>query len=242
MSTDLIAKEAQSFNVFDEISQYSEENIKEFVEEHKQFISENPHGFGLFIWKAKVILTKLQSMNDNDILMYCDSGTHLNIHGKERLIEYFNMINDETPLLTFGTSTDYLIKDFALIDAAMEYYPHIYKENEHIVCYAGVMILKKSESTINFISDWLKLCTNYNYLMGIHSGKYLPINSYQGCDYDNGLFGLCLAKHKIHKMIYPDECNLYIDNKQMIHKGVKPADMPWYLLYDKPIHYRRHKK
>jgi hypothetical protein len=226
-TTELIAKEAKEFGIFDEISEYTDDTIKDFVNEHKDFIEKNKTGFGCFIWKPKIIYDKLQTMEENDILLYADVKTHLNIQGKPRMLNYLQMISEEKPLLVFGTSPNYLIQTYAFKDAVKTYYPEMKNDENHITCYAGLFFIKKTPASLKFIEDWLALCTNYHFLKGI--------------DFDNGLFGICLLKHKIHKMVYPDECNCYEHGWQMIHRGISPSEMPWHLLHDKPFHIRRFK-
>jgi hypothetical protein len=240
MSTDRIAKQVKELELFDEIRQLSEKDIPEFINEHKAFIEANTHGYGKWIWKPKIIYDTLLDVNDNDIIFYSDAGTYINIKGKERMIEYLDMLlPSDSHILTFGTSEAYNPKLFVCIDAVMEYYPDFIKES-NITCYAGIMIIKKTSKTISLIKEWLDLCTNYKYLAGVLSGKYPNLPGYVGNDCDNGLFNLCLAKHKISKNIFPDECNVYTpDKRQAIHSSIHINQTDWSVLDDKPIQIRR---
>ena len=71
--------------------------------------------------------------------------------------------------------------------------------------------------------------------------NYQEFNYFCGNDCDNGLFNLCLSKHKISATIYPDETNIYINNKQIIHvldqENYDKTD--WSKLDKYPIQYRR---
>lgn len=240
MSTDRIANQIKEFELFDEIRQLTENDIPEFINEHKQFIAMNKHGYGHWIWKPKIIYDTLLDMSNNDILLYCDAGMFMNVKGKVRMIEYIDMIlSSDIHMLTFGTSEAYLSKNYVCIDAIMEYYPEFINENM-IACYAGVMFLKKTPKTVLLIKEWLDLCTNYNFITGNVSGKYTNLPGYIGNDCDNGLFNLCLAKHKISKTIFPDECNVYtLDKRQAIHSGIHINQSDWSVLDDKPIQIRR---
>ena len=41
----------------------------------------NPRGSGYWIWKSQIILQTLEKMEKNDMLIYIDSGSTLNIRG-----------------------------------------------------------------------------------------------------------------------------------------------------------------
>jgi hypothetical protein len=96
---DRIKHQAESFNIFDDILIYNEEdliNFNEFWDKHKNFIKNNKRGYGYWIWKSYLVLKTLELMNDNDILLYADAGCSLNINGVERLKEYFEIVNNSS--------------------------------------------------------------------------------------------------------------------------------------------------
>ena len=79
---------------------------------------------------------------------------------------------------------------------------------------------------------------NYHYLDSSLSINPEP-NFFGGNDSDNGLFNLCLSKHKINYAIYPDETNIYINCNQIHHVTTDIPDEQWEELKDKPIQVRR---
>ena len=82
------------------------------------------------------------------------------------------------------------------------------------------------------------MCENYHLLDS--SQSYNPENTFfVGNDGDNGLFNLCLTKHKIHHSIYPDETNIYVNNHQIHHTTTDIPITMWNELHDKPIQVRR---
>jgi hypothetical protein len=46
-------------------------------------------GFGYFCWKPQIIHQVFQSLDQGDVLHYCDAGCHFNPAGRSRLEEYF---------------------------------------------------------------------------------------------------------------------------------------------------------
>jgi hypothetical protein len=241
MNLDRIINQAKDFNMFDYCLGLTEKDIPEFIEKHKEFIDCYNHGYGLWIWKPKIILDTLNKMNENDILLYCDAGMWLNSNGKSRFKEYMTLLNNKS-IITFSSSYKYIAQYFVKNDAIMSYYPEFNNEY-NISQYAGIMIIKKNAESIQLINDWLHLCENYYFLDKFPSIQYPELSHFRGNDCDNGLFNLCLSKHKtIYTTIYPDETNLYTsDGIQIVHAIDKNNyhEIDWSQLDKMPFQCRR---
>lgn len=236
-NTNIISNQAKSFNLFDKILEYNENNIPEFIYKHKHFIYNN-YGFGMWIWKPKIIYDVLNTMDDDDILLYCDSGTYLNINGKNRLLDYFDLLKHNS-IITFSAGSQYKAKDWIKNDVIMNYYPNMHNENDDAV-YAGVMIIKKNESSLSLIKEWLELCENYHYLDKSSSILYKEKDYFKGHDCDNALFNLCISKFKIDFKINSNETNIFTnEGLQIHHSNIKINSDTWNPLNDKPIQIRR---
>lgn len=208
MSTDRISNQIKQFGMFDHIIQTTEDDIKEFILKHSDFIRQyNKVGYGMWIWKPKIIFDLLNKINDNDVLVYLDCGMYANIKGLERFCYYLDKLKNYS-LVTFSSPTRYIAQQYVKMDAIMHYYPEFNKE-WNIYKYAGIMLIKKNDSTLTFIKDWLNLCENYHFLDRSPSINYKEASYYSGNDCDNGLFNLCLSKHShINFSIEPDEINI----------------------------------
>jgi len=91
-----IFNEAQNIDFFDEFKCFTETNLKNdkmFWNKHGNFIENNKRGYGYWIWKSYLIKKSLETINDNDILIYCDAGCQINKNGIARLHEYVDMLN-----------------------------------------------------------------------------------------------------------------------------------------------------
>ena len=238
MKTDRIAKQAKELNVFDKIMQLNENDITEYIKKHYKFISMHRPGFGLWIWKPKVIYNTLIKMKERDILVYCDAGMYINKKGKDRFKFYINQL-DKHDMVVFSTSNKYKAQQYVKNDAIMECYPEFNKEWT-TYCYAGIMIIKKTQKSLELIKDWLGLCENYHFLDKASSTKHRDLSHYCGNDCDNGLFNLCLSKYKIHFTITPDEINLYtVDQTQIAHTNINQKEADWSSLDHIPFQVRR---
>lgn len=232
MTPNRIVNEAHMFG-FGSIRSINEHDIPTFIDKHSTFIKENPHGYGRWIWKPKIILDTLMNIADGDIVLYCDSGIHLNIHGFNRYCEYLHHLK-QYDMLTFSCNDKYVAQCFVKRDAVESYYPEFYNSfNKY--CYAGVMMVKKTKYSIQLIKDWLMLCETYTFIDNSHSvNREMPY--FLGNDGDNGLFNLCLAKHKISHSIYPDETNIYdLSGNQLLMYN----PTYWQSLDKFPFHCRR---
>lgn len=232
-----ILSEAHEFGVFDFILHKTEDDIPNFIKKHGNFIRSHPKGYGMYIWKPKIILDTLAEMNENDILIYCDAGMKLNKEGILRFHQYVEELSSQkNHILAFSTNSSYVPQFYVKRDAVMSYFPDFSNKEKYThYYYAGVMMLKKTQRTITAIEEWLNLCENYHFLHPTtRSIHYTEIPGYEGNDFDNGLFNLVLAKHNIHATIYPDETNIYKSSGEQDHSATD-----WSSLNSFPFHYRR---
>jgi hypothetical protein len=232
MSTSRIEEQAREFGVFDEIRGCTERTLpEEFFDTHKEFIKSNPIGYGRWIWKPKLVQTLLASMQDNDILVYCDAGMYLNRRGLPRFAEYVQHLTSGASIVAFSLNDNYLARHYACPDAVASYFPAFY-DTPHRYCYAGVFLMKKTPDSLSLVNDWLAFCETYPYLLGESTATH---PDYRGGDSDNGLFNICLAKYDSSvARVYPDETSVYFPNGDQFYNCPD-----WSSLKDFPFQCRR---
>jgi hypothetical protein len=215
MAPTRILHEAESFG-FDTVRAFTEYDIPEFIETHRAFIDQHSHGYGHWIWKPKIILDTLKSVPDNDIVIYCDAGMHLNKGGLSRYYDYLGMLQSPTTsAVVFSGGPFYKAQEYVKMDAVLAYAPG-FAADSTITCYAGVMMLRKTSDTLALVQDWLALCETYHFLDGsVSRAPELPI--FKGNDCDNGLFNLCLYRNKTHAVIPHVETNIYNNEGHQLH-------------------------
>jgi len=233
MKPDRIVEEAKGF-AFSTITAMNEHDISDFIEKHRSFIETNRAGYGLWIWKPAVILQRLQQIPQGDILVYCDAGTHLNRHGLPRYYEYLTFLSTKS-MVVFSCNDLYKAQYYVKRDVVSAYYPDFANQLTNY-SYAGLMLVKHTPEAVRLLKDWLALCETYHYIDFSESvAKELPI--FRGNDCDNGLFNLCLAKHSISHVIYPDEVMLYAVNGS--HYDGPTTEQDWNRLRSSPFQVRR---
>lgn len=101
-SQELLIENAKNTNWFDTITAYNTNLLTEDFKQKFNDILNLPRGGGYWIWKYNIIMQKFAEINDNDIIIYIDSGCRLNKRGEKRFFEYIEMINNnETGFLSF---------------------------------------------------------------------------------------------------------------------------------------------
>ena len=93
-----LAKKAKAANWFEHVHVFNLDLIYEldpnWYEKHKNFMLENPRGFGYWLWKPKIIQLMLDRIPEDDILVYQDAGNELNTQGEKRFKQYTELAFD----------------------------------------------------------------------------------------------------------------------------------------------------
>jgi hypothetical protein len=167
-----LTMQAENLIFFDRIIGFNDDILKQdvfFWSKHSNFIENNFRGYGYWIWKSYLVMRVLESMEDNDILLYCDAGCVLNPYGIDRLEEYFNIVSKlESGILNFhlepGTHPNNdLFKEFRW--TKNDLFNYLDLDSEHINSnqrISGIFLLRKCPNTINFSKKWYETSCNYN--------------------------------------------------------------------------------
>ena len=93
-----VGVEASASNCFEKVFVVTdtdlESYVSHFLKQNKNFITNNPRGFGLWCWKPYLVDHYLKMIPEGSSLMYLDSGSHLNLKSfkcTERLQNYFDL-------------------------------------------------------------------------------------------------------------------------------------------------------
>ena len=140
-----------------EVIEYNFDDIDdEFKEECSQHFSQS-RGAGYWVWKPYLILKTLYTMNEGDILVYCDAGA--NFRGS--ILPSIEKMQGSIMLFYYDaheSEKKWTKKDIFLELNALENSDVL--DIDHVE--SGFLILKKSSESIDFINKWLELCKNYH--------------------------------------------------------------------------------
>jgi hypothetical protein len=207
--------EAESINIFDKVLIYTDKDLiqfKDFWEKHKNFILNNYRGHGYWIWKSYLTLKTLESMNDNDILVYADAGCTINKDGVNRLKEYFNIVN-ENDNGNISFEMEFIEKEWTKMDIF-----NYFDMNNNIVLNSGQLnatafILRKCSNTVFIVNEWYNAMNNYN-LIDDSQSILKNDDSFQENRHDQSIFSLIRKKYGTTKI--SDETSRYIWSPEKI--------------------------
>jgi hypothetical protein len=163
-SVNRICDEARNINFFNEIIGFTDKDLKndiDFWKKHSEFILKNRRGYGYWVWKPYLIKKELEKLNENDILIYCDCGCEINKEGKQRLLEYIDLLNNNKE--NYGMISFQLeFKEFLYTKKAIfDFFKVEEKDKNVFQCIGGIQIIKKNKHSINIINEWEKASNNY---------------------------------------------------------------------------------
>lgn len=154
-----LQKQAEQMGVFDGIYFYTQSDLdKNFKRKFRSKMVPYSRGFGFWCWKSQIILQTLDKIEDGDILLYIDIGSHLNVGGKKRLLEYFDIVNNSsTGILAFRSPT-HLERTLTKMDI-FEYFDVINDKSftDTTQIEATHVFLTKNDRSISFVKEWNKV-------------------------------------------------------------------------------------
>ncbi|MEI8339728.1 MAG: hypothetical protein WCF94_03625 [bacterium] len=160
-----ICRQAKSFDLFDEIIGYTEKDLVSFTDfwnRHKDFINNNPRGYGYWLWKPFLVLKNLEKLSDGDILIYADAGCELNIKGKEKLKKLLLPDKDFVVKANRANSNS---NSYTKMDAIkyfdIDFNSNVLKQGQ---MEGSVLIIKKSVAVLKLFEEFYDICSN-NYCL-----------------------------------------------------------------------------
>jgi len=131
-----------------QVFEYGPEHIgMEFMEFNKEILSAE-RGAGYWLWKPYFIWRALEFCEQDDILVYCDSGVEIITD----LNEIIKVMDQDIFLFTSG----HLNREWSKTDVVAAINEHM--ELDKLQVQASVIFLKVNDFTRKFIKEWLLWC------------------------------------------------------------------------------------
>ena len=202
-------EQAESMHIFDEIYTYSEEDLPaDFRKKWGRYLIPYSRGFGHWCWKPWMLLDALSRIDDGDVLLYLDLGCFLNPDGRERLLEYYQMV-EETPTGIVGTrsqqqsyndlpETLYFENEWTKGDVFAYYNVLDDRSFTHTTQFeSGIIFFKKSAMSVQFVKDWQKAYDD-DYSLATDSPSRVPnFEGFQENRHDQSIYSILGKKYKI---------------------------------------------
>jgi hypothetical protein len=128
-----------------------------FKRKYRRFLQ--PATFYLCAWKPQIILQCFEKMNDGDVLLYADSGCHINKNGLQRFNEYIKLCKENFPQILATVFNDDMPEFMWTKADTFDYFDC---RNDNLITHtaqiqATTFCIEKNKETISFITDWLKV-------------------------------------------------------------------------------------
>ena len=204
--------QAQNSKFYDDIKIFDNESldkdIKNLIKDKKE------RGYGYWIWKPYLISKVFKEINYGDIVNYIDIGCHIVKENGKRFFEYIDLISNKKKwLLPF----QYKIEDINL-DKNF-YYPRReeYKftksdllnyygclNNKSILetpqYWAGTFFIKKTDTSIKFINEWLNIFLERFDLVDDTPSKIKNHKNFIENRHDQSVFSILCKKNNLESL------------------------------------------
>lgn len=247
-----LSKQAHTFKFFDKIFLLNEYNLSNsFKKKFKNNLILGSKGYGYWCWKPEIIMNIMNEINNGDCLLYVDAGCHLNIHGKKRLLEYFDLIkkqnkgiiafqavepNKKNSKLKYDGRKLRNLKNYKWIKGDVLDFFDV-RNNKDVTnsqeIAGGVLLVKKCDQSVMIIKKWKEIIIeHFNFITDQPSiSPNLP--GFIENRHDQGIWTLLCIKNKIrtisaYEFWYPK-------------KNSNKLEPDWDALYNSPIHAKRDK-
>jgi hypothetical protein len=187
---------------------FNKNDIDEYFKNGNADILNENIGGGYWLWKPYIILTTLNLLKENDILFYLDSK-YFFVENFEGLYEEHLKENDIVVWKNKPNEEATCLKNYCKMDVIQKYdmkYSVFDKNAE--CCWAGAIMIKKTDFTLKIISEWLEMCSDY------HNISNIPSSIPNSCEFiehrhDQSLLSIVLYKNNIKFHYFPKK---YLQN------------------------------
>ena len=213
-----LGNQASNLNLFDKIITYTDKDLindTEFWSKHSNFILNNSRGFGYWLWKSYIIKKTMETLNNDDILLYLDCGCEIDVKKKDKIIHFFELVKSEyiigtkTSLEKHWNKMDVLLKLDMLNNTYLNTSMH----------QAGALLFKICDKTRDLVNQWYELCCDYH---NIDDSPSIAKNldCFIENRHDQSIFSLLTKKYNLYSNYCLHNCIEYSRNKTGITRIV----------------------
>lgn len=230
-------RQAEKFQLFDDVICLTEEDLaKPFVEEFRSILQPDIRGFGYFVWKPQVILQSLSKSEPDDVLLYLDSGSHIVDSGRERFLEYVDIVrNSHVGILAF--ELDFVVNGHTHLEKEwtkgdlIDYFGVRYKDE--VVgspqLQAGAILIHNRPGVELFFDEWLEVFRRDVALVDDSPSISLNFPEFRAHRHDQSVFSILGKLRGVARR----------SAREQFPAG---ETRDWNSLAQYPIHHRRDKK
>jgi len=175
---------------------FNKEDIDVDFKKNNDSILSLGRGGGYWLWKPYIINETLKKINDGDVLFYLDSKYYFT----EEFMGLFYSYMSNNDLLVWKNKPSnpvWYMKNWCKMDVILKYdmYDKVFNENIED-CWGGALVIRKTESTLKYINEWLNMCCIYEDITDSPS-KSKNAFHFNEHRHDQSLLSIVLHKHNI---------------------------------------------
>ena len=217
-SVDLIRKEAINFGVFDNIITGDQQLFERWYRlKYKERFKDR--GYGYWQWKSYLIRRVMDKMEEGDILLYADAGCKLNVDGKKRLMDYFDIVK-QSPSGILLFNQHYPEVEYTKGDV-FKYFgvSNDVAYTQHGQVAGGIIIIRKGHDAQQFINELYYICHNHYDLISDTPSITLNAPEFKEHRHDQSIISLLAVKYAAAEL--PIE-EVYTDGNWEMEMKSKP--------------------
>lgn len=177
---------------------------REFVEKNKDILN-CKRGGGYWLWKPYIINEVLKKVNHDDVVFYLDSSYYF-FDNLSKLYSDYMINNDILVWKNKPNSLTEVMKYWCKMDVIIKYnmFDKVFRESV-VDCWAGAIIVKKTNNSVMYIQKWLNMCCNYE---DITDSESKLANSHLFIDHrhDQSLLSIVMYKYNIELQLLGRSC------------------------------------
>lgn len=191
----------------DKVISYSPKDMEpEFIEKNRKILGQG-RGNGYWLWKPYFIQRALEELNENDYLIYLDSGAFY-INDVKYLIDQMEKDNQYIMVFEVPFKERWYTKRDVFVYMNCDK-PEYTDTNQRM---ATMILMKKSDMAVRFVDEWLYLCQQEDIITD--APNHLGRNNYSGFvdnRHDQSVFSVLSKKYGIKAYRDPSQYGRFPD-------------------------------
>jgi hypothetical protein len=193
-----LGKQMKQIFPFFQIYTYTEQDLQKdsiFWSQHGSFLLHHKRGYGYWLWKPYLLQQTIQTLHDNDILIYMDAGCTINPQGIPRFQEYLQILHS-SPFGMIAFQLSSTLQEISYTKRTLLENMKITSEDKYSGQFmATVIMIRKTSYTVTFLKEWYTLATNYENLDDTKHSTLPEYTEFRDHRHDQSIYSLLIKRY-----------------------------------------------
>lgn len=146
-----IIQEAHQSGYFDTCTGYGPSDLPgAFLEKFNPFVAKNKRGFGYWMWKPVVIQTALRAAAENDIVVWCDSGSSVRKGYERKMLAYYQTLQGKFDVIGFEIN----VRAICWTKADLYETLGVAMDKVALQLVGNTILIRKTAASVKLIDEW----------------------------------------------------------------------------------------